>query len=317
MAIATGILNTTTTLGPYKAPQKPVVTSTHELSPKDGSTLTSRPLAERLAISPAHYSPASGPLFQLQQNSANQMLTYRKPAPPCPPAPAPAPKKDEGNIFQQAINGAAHLVGDGVRAVSSGAGWVAAEAVKNNPVALASRGLAAGANLIGQKDAANFLGGADKASGAAGNAVYGGVRGLGELEARGIEGVGRLVTDPIHEVPQLIRGTTHAVGNGFRSLGNLGGGVADAVVSNNPLALASRGLAAGANLIGQKDAAQVLGSVDHASGAVGDAVGAGLRGVAGFEAGVIEGVGRVVADPLGTIRGAGTAIGGLAARMHF
>lgn len=308
MAIATGTL-TTTTLGPYKNPQKPLVTSSQEPAPKDGSTLASRPLAERLGISPAHYSPASGPLFQMQQNSAKQMLTYCK--------PAPAPKKDEGNIFQQAVNGAAHLVGDGFRAVSSGAGWVAAEAVKNNPVALASRGLAAGADLIGQKDAANFLGGADKASGAVGNAVYGGIRGLGEFEARGIEGVGRLVADPVKEVPQLIRGTTQAVGTTFRALGNVSGNVADAVVSHNPLALASRGLAAGANLIGQKDAANVLGSVDHASGAVGDAIGDGMRTVAHIEAGIIEGAGRVVADPLGAIRGAGTAIGGLAARIHF
>lgn len=294
MAFVTGnpFINNTNTLAPAaKAPWRGIETCPGPSTPNDSSTLASRPLGSWFGTQPSSYSTASNPLFKLQQNSAQQMLAYKKPA---------APKKDEGNILQQMVNGAAHLMGDGVRAVSDGAGWVAGEVVKNNPLALASRGLSAGADLIGQKDAARFLGGLDKVSGAAGDLVHGAAKGLGELEARGIEGVGHIVADPIRTAQTVVRGVTHAAGEGVKTVSNGVGWVAGEVVANNPLALASRGLAAGADLIGQHDAAKVLGTVDKVSGAAGDLVHGGIKTVGQIEGGLIEGAGRVIADPIHT-----------------
>lgn len=181
---------------------------------RDQSLLVTRPLSQLMAADPGFTSPASLPLMGVQQSSALKMLTYVKPqapAKPCPPKPEPK-KEEEGNFFQQMVRGAGHLVGDGFRAVSDGAGWVAGEAVKNNPVALVSRGLSAGAGALGQKDAANWLGGADKMSGGLGEVVHSGVRGVGEFGASTVEGVSEVVADPITTAKGLGIAATSAVG---------------------------------------------------------------------------------------------------------
>lgn len=206
----------TPTLKSLSTPSKPVPLALQPVQ-RDQSLLVTRPLTQMMSVDPGFTSPASLPLLGFQQNAALKMLTYAKPqtpAKPCPPAPPkPEPKKeDEGNIFQQMIRGAGHLVGDGFRAVSDGAGWVAGEAVKNNPVALVSRGLSAGADALGQKDAANWLSGADKMSGGLGEVVHSGVRGVGEFGASTVEGVTEVVADPITTAKGLGIAATSAVG---------------------------------------------------------------------------------------------------------
>lgn len=131
---------------------------------------------------------------------ANSVASSRPaPAPQAKSAPKPEPKKkDEGNIFQQGLKFLGDTAGAAVRGVGDAAGWAVGEAVKNNPLALVSRGASGVAGMLGApKEVTEALAIVDKGSGAVGDVAKSAVRGVGEFGAGTVEGVAQLAADPL------------------------------------------------------------------------------------------------------------------------
>jgi hypothetical protein len=120
-------------------------------------------------------------------------------SPPRPAATKPAvEKKDDGNIFQVGLKFVGDTAGAALRGVGDVAGTVVGETIKNNPLALVSRGASGVAGMLGaSKEVTDALSAVDKGSGMVGDSTKSAVRGVGEFGAGTVEGVTAIVADPL------------------------------------------------------------------------------------------------------------------------